>query len=403
MFSGLVWLTLLGAGCTNSDGVTLSVRIADDDIVLWSEAPVALEWSMLGIEPTGHPVVMSGQTEIASQVDDLDGDGQPDELFLLLDLQSNNASRITITGSEEPRFYPSRTQAVVAVRQGGRFDDDGLYVDGGDYVPSTHVNVPTEQEQDSDWAMFEGPVWESDLVGFRYYLDDRYRTDIFGKRVRDLVLHSTQGDYHAIGDWGADILKVGTSLGLGSPAVLIDTTLSVIDNADAVLVEVVASGPLRSILRTTHTGWEIAESKVNVASELEIHAGQRWTEQRLSIDGLQDDARLATGIVRHPAAPKLHTGEAAGVLYMYTWGTQSDQGHDLGMAVLVPKRYDPVVDDSNPGSHLITFLADNGKAEYRYLAAWELEPKPIPDRESFESEVRRVASRWAAGTEVVWE
>ncbi|MFV1981833.1 MAG: DUF4861 family protein, partial [Rhodothermia bacterium] len=382
--------------------VAVSIRIVDENLAPWPEAPVALEWSKVGVGSTGYAVVVSGRNEIPGQADDLDGDGRPDELFLLLDLQPDEASRITITSTPDAHSYPSRTQAIVAVRQGGAFDD-GLYVGGSDFEPVDFVNVPNDQEQDSDWARFEGPVWESDLIGFRFYLDDRYRTDIFGKRTPDMVLHSVQGDYHTIGGWGADILKVGSSLGLGSPAVLIDSTLSVIDNATSRTVEVVASGPLRSIIRTTHTGWVIAESEVNVVSELEIRAGQRWTEQRLAMDGLQEDARLATGIARHPAASELYTGEVAGVLYMYTWGAQSDQGNDLGMAVLVPKRFDPVVDETDPTSHVVTFLADDGEATYRYMAAWELEPTPIPDRETFESAIRLVASRWAAGTEVTWE
>ena len=383
----------------NPEDVTVSVGITDEHVARWPAAPVGLDLAEIGISSSGYFVVYSENIEIASQADDLDGDGHPDELFLLLDLRSDTDSRIVIARSDDPPTYPSRTQAIVAVRNGGTFSN-GLYVDGSVYEPVSFVNVPDDQEQDSDWAMFEGPVWESDLIGFRYYLDDRNRTDIFGKRIPALVLHSVEGDYHAIGEWGADILKVGGSLGLGSPAVLIGETLSLIDNAESRTVEVVASGPLRSILRSTHTGWKVAESHVNVVSELEIHAGQRWTEQRLTIDGLQDDARLATGIVRHPAASELHTGEIAGVYYMYTWGAQSDQGHNLGMAILVPQRFDPVVHESDPASHVVTFLADGGRATYRYLAAWELESTPIPDRESFEMEVRLVAMRWGTAIEV---
>jgi hypothetical protein len=387
-------------GCAPPDNPDLSFSVASDAATDWTEAPVTLDWSTVAsqIGDGEHAIVRlsPGGLEVPSQSDDLNGDGTPDEVFFMLDLAAGRDVLMNVGPSPTPPEYRKRTQALVAVRQGGRFAENGLYVDGSDFTPVDHVIIPAEQEQDSDWAMFEGPVWESDLVGFRYYLDDRFRTDIFGKRVPEPVLHNVKGDYHAISEWGADILKVGTSLGLGSPAVVTDQGLAIVDNAESRSVEVVTSGPLRSIIRSTHFGFKVAGQSADLVSELEIRAGQRWTEQRLSIIGLPASTRLATGIVRHPDAAELHSGEVDGVLFMYTWGIQTDQGHGLGMAVLVKNELDPIIDDTDAESHVVTFETIDGVGRYRYLSAWELESDPIPDRAAFESVVRRVASEWSS-------
>lgn len=333
-------------------------------------------------------------TEVSYQRDDLDGDGRADALMFLVG-PTDDAVRIEIEAATTAREFPRRAQATLAVRQDGRFED-GVYVQGSEYMPVTDVLVPAEQQQDSDWAMFEGPVWESDLVGWRFYLDHRNRTDIFGKKIPDLVLERQSGDYHAISDWGADILKVGNSLGIGSPAIETGDGPQVMDNASSRRVEIVANGPLRAIIRTTYSGWTVGEKTFDVVSELENRAGQRWTEQRLTLSGDSLDAALLTGIVKHPDVVDMVSGDEDGVFFAYTYGVQTDQGHGLGMAVLVPSEFAPEVGPADSLTHLVRLAPQSGHAAYRYLASWELEPGGASDANSFESIVRSAAAAWAA-------
>jgi hypothetical protein len=362
--------------------------------------PVKIPTSELTVPLETAVQVLVNDMEVPSQADDLDSDGVDDELFFLLDLPPDASADISVESVDVTKVYDKRTQALLAVRDSGRFGDTGLYVDGTEYRPVHRVTVPVEQEQDSDWAMFEGPVWESDLVGYRFYLDDRNRTDVFGKSVPRPVLHEVEGDYHAVSEWGADVLKVGESLGLGSPAAYLDSGPAVIDNATGRTVEIVADGPLRSILRTTYEGWEVDGRVIDVVSDMEVHAGQRWTEQTLSLSGDIEGLRFATGIVRHPEAAVAVTGEESGVFYLYTWGRQSDQGHDLGMAILVREAYQPVHDDNDPLSHLVLFTPEDNQVAYRFLAAWELEPDPITDAAGFEEAIRSVARSWTAAVDM---
>ena len=332
-------------------------------------------------------------TSIPHQLDDLDGDGSTDEVFILVS-PSDGPLRMIPEPSETPEDFPRRTQAVLAVRQDGRFED-GAYVGGSDYVSVRSVEVPAEQEQDSDWAMYEGPVWESDLIGWRYYLDDRNRTDIFGKKTAELVLHNHYDDYHTISEWGADILKVGESLGMGSPAIETRGGPRVIDNAASKRVDIVANGPLRSIIRATYDGWIVDDASFDVVSELENRAGQRWTEQRIDLTGDTTGVVMLTGIVKHPAVPDLVSGTEGGIFFACTYGAQTDQGHRLGMAILVPSDYAPELGSPDSLTHLIRMAPLKGRIEYRFMASWEMEPDSAPNAGAFEAMVRWQASSWA--------
>ena len=297
---------------------------------------------------------------------------------------------------KEGRFtkIAPRTQFVVAVKQSGSFAAKGQYVGGSDFMSISSLQVPSQQEQDSGWAYMEGPLWESDRVGFRYYLDDRNRYDVFGKSLPAMALHKIAGDYHALSEWGADVLKVGKSMGLGSIAMMTANGPAFIDNAEQKVLDIVTNGPLRSILRTRYEGWQVAGRSIDVMSDLEIRGGASWTEQRLELRGAGAHP-MVTGIVKHHAASELYRGEEEGIFFAYTWGKQTEQGDLLGMAVLIHEAYRPEIIQDDPLSHLIVYKLIDGKAHYRFMVGWEHEVVPFKDQNSFEAAVRQVARRYA--------
>ncbi len=330
---------------------------------------------------------------IPHQVDDLDMDGTGDVLFVLVG-PSQQRLRLLVMPSSTPPEFLSRTQAILAVRQGGHFEDT-LYVDGSDWTPVEAVDVPAEQEQDSDWAMYEGPVWESDLIGWRYYLDDRNRTDIFAKKIPDLVLAHHYPDYHNISEWGADVLHVGESMGIGTPGMETPSGPAVIDNAESRRVEIVANGPLRAIIRTIYKGWMVGDASFDAIWEIENRAGQRWTEHRVQLAGDSTDVVFLTGIVKHPGAPDLMSGSESGMSYFYTFGDQTDQGDGLGLAIIVPAEFGAEIGAADSLSHLLRLHPVDDQVAYRAFASWEMEPGAATDGASFETMVRAAAASWA--------
>ncbi len=323
------------------------------------------------------------------QNEDTDGDGRDDYRTALVDIDSTGAIRLSAQSG-------ARSFSMLEVKRGGQFDSK-RYVGASGAVRATMLKVPAAQEQDSGWATFEGPVWESDRVGYRFYLDDRNLTDIFGKRRTGPVLAEVADDYHKIADWGADILKVGQSLGLGSPAIWTNQGARVISGAHRVAVRIAENGPLVSRIVVDHRAVPIAGRRANVRSNISIHGGTRASEHALTVSGVPG-VMLATGIVRHPAAVTLKTGTEAGFFYVYTWGRQSDQMHLLGMAVLVPADLAPEVVEGDVATHIVRFRPQSTKGSargvYRYLAGWELEADPITSEEQFLEAVREEARRW---------
>ena len=337
-----------------------------------------------------------GWAEVPSQFDDLDGDGTPDELFVVLDLGPDEETVLEIRATEEAPAYESRATAFLAVQQGGQFAE-GVYVGDSTFTPVPRLTVPPEQAQGSGYAHREGPVWESDVIGYRYYLDERALVDVYGKRRYEPLLLEAEGDPHYLLDWGMDVLLVGTSLGLGSPAIAVDTGNGFrrFDNADRQTVEVVADGPLRALLRTTYRGFDADGRTLNVVSEQEIRAGQRWTEQRLRFDGDTDGLRIVTGMVRHAAAPDLKADTTDGVFVAYTFGPQASLGDDLGLAVLIEQERNPVIVEGDSVNVVLRFRPDERTAAYRYLAAWEREPDAPADEAAFVAMIHDVARRWS--------
>ena len=86
---------------------------------------------------------------------------------------------------------------------------------GNKFVNVTQLRVPAIHTDHDALFKYEGPGWESEKVGYRFYLDWRNATDIFGKKNNKLILdqvgtHDTvakDDSYHSMQDWGMDILK----------------------------------------------------------------------------------------------------------------------------------------------------------------------------------------------------
>ena len=142
---------------------------------------------------------------------------------------------------------------------------------------------------------------ENDVIAYRYYADSRHRFDIYGKRVSDLVMDTVSWDYHNIMDWGSDILKVGNSLGIGSPAIYYKDTLYTLSNCEEKTIEILKSDANESTIRTTFMNLKIAGETFDLIQDWTMIAGKPWSEIELKvINGqLPEGMAFATGIVKH--------------------------------------------------------------------------------------------------------
>lgn len=393
-FAFILFITALGcSGNRAADTHHFSVHNQLDYSV--SDAAVRIDLTALALPLSDCRYVLftsddatgAQGSEIPSQCDDLNGDGNPDELFFLADFGPDETRSFILVRADFVPEYENRTQAFLRVQTGGRFVD-GRYVDGTGHEMVNHFDIPNEQVQGSGWAHMEGPVWESDMVGYRSYLDARNRIDIFGKSMPELVLDTITQNYHQIHPWGTDVLVVGQSLGLGSVAAVHNGEVQTINNWSSRRFEVPVNGPLRSVIRMTYNDWNVFGRTVDVIWEVEIHAGNRYTEQRVSLLGDSDGLTLGSGIVKHPPARVLHSGSFGNALYAWTSGDQSDQGHRLDMGIVIPERYTPAHLDNN-ATHLFSITPIDGKITYRYTSAWEFDHTHVGD---FQQHVRETGA-----------
>lgn len=249
----------------------------------------------------------------------------------------------------------------------------------GAYAQAERFSVPLDLTPQNKYVMFEGPALENDVLAFRFYADARHRSDVYGKRVPDIVLDTIGWDYHEVRDWGADVLKVGESLGIGAPAVMHEGAVETFAQAAAKTVEVVPAGGDTAKFRFTWRGLELAGTRVDVEQDWWTVPGVYWAQVdvRVTRGELPAGARLATGIVRHDTAGAPAVGTSAGgCAYVASWGPQADQGDNLGLAVvaLAPAEFVELPDGGAAAaqSHLLAFAGDgpDAGASYRMVAAW---------------------------------
>lgn len=260
----------------------------------------------------------------------------------------------------------------------------------GDYVAQTEIVIPADLATQSKWIMFEGPVLENDLIAYRYYADSRHRFDIYGKTVPDLVMDTVSWQYHDIMDWGSDVLKVGNSLGLASPAIWYQDTLYTLSDCAQKTITVIENGDQRSLIRTTFSQLKIGDETFDLIQDWSIEAGQAWSEIHLQVinGSLPEGMSFATGIVKH--LPTINTGNAGDYFYAMNWGKQSFHEEDMGMAILAKQAAQPtaVADDL---SHAYAFQNAPQEVRYRFMAAWGRDNNGVDDAAKFKQLVEQAA------------
>ena len=274
--------------------------------------------------------------------------------------------------------YPKRTYAELAHKIGGQFNGN-TYEGGFSWVKPNYMKLPGTFRDHAYYIKYEGPGWESDKVGYRFYLDQRNAIDVFGKKTPGIVLPGTGIDgydsYHNMSDWGMDNMKVGKALGIGSIAFWDGQKAVRVENRDSAVCFIPTDGKIRSQVNTTYYGWDVGGNKFNLKSLISIDAGSRASHMELQADKYVSN--LTTGIIKNNDIELLksdyNTGDWA---YIATFGKQSLNNDNMGLAVFYKKKQLKMLteDDLN---HLVVLTPENGYVEYYFMATWELEWQPV--------------------------
>jgi hypothetical protein len=382
----LISICRLEAGNT----VSIMIRVGNQNDKACFDLPVIIDLHQLVSQYqdfiADSCIVLSGEYEIPSQLNDNDGDGQKDELVFVADFKPLETRSFLIADKSESKgshIYAKRTQAELSYKTGGYWENH-KYI-GGQFGNVSFLRVPNEHTDHSFFIRYEGPGWESDRVGYRFYLDWRNAIDIFGKLTDTLVLQHVGLDgfesYHEPAPWGMDIFKVGKTLGLGSVALWKDQKVNMVSETDSVTCHIVLNGPVESMIETNYYGWKVGDVRNNLNSKLSIYAGSRVTEHQIRIAG--DGGLISTGLIRDKKADLIRpSAESEGWTYMATWGCQSLNNDSLGIALLY-NTSDLVLTTDDSVNYIVVLKPADGFLHYYLLGAWEKEPGGIRSKTAF--------------------
>lgn len=310
-------------------------------------------------------------------------------VLLVLSLGPGETKQLTVDFSGSPPDFPKRAQADLAVKTEYVLSN-GIYT-GGRFQEVHAATTPLGHKSHNAFFKYEGPGWESDRVGYRLYLDERNRCDIFGKKARAVVLRTVgvndlvsdgKESYQHMLEWGQDIFKVGASLGIGSFALWRGGRPVPVEVFDSASCRITADGPLFSEVSVDYHGWTVGGKRRGLTARLSIAAGSRLTNVGLVVQGSQEN--FCTGLAKHEGCSLMTSpvSGGSGWGYLALYGKQALTGDDLGTAVFY--RVDDCVRITEDSlSQIVILRPRKGRIEYYFAAAWKQEPGGIGNAEEF--------------------
>jgi unsaturated rhamnogalacturonyl hydrolase len=386
---------------SQTGAVVANLRIDNPSDFVRPQQPILLPLADLGVTAAtaGSLAVQhsAAATQIPSELIDRDADGTADHLLLAPDLAAGGSLQLQIqqrplahaanhsnANASKPQ-WPKQTQAEISHKTGGEWQGN-KYI-GGHFVPVDELTPPPQYTDHSEFIRYEGPGIESDKVAYRVYLDWRNGFDIFGNKTGQPVLQQIGQDgyqsYHAMLPWGTDVLKVGKAVGAGGFGFWDGHALQRVSKLDGHQVKIVENGALYSALTIQYRNWQINNQTLDVQAHLSMHAGSRLLQNRLTLS--KPLSNLAIGLVKLPNT-KLLTGtlESSGHSYTYlaTYGQQSLDGANLGMAVIFKRgKLEQLTTDEH--NHVAVMNVSGQQLDYYVAAAWQHEHNGIQNEAAF--------------------
>jgi len=386
----LCLLSAIWAACSPTASTTITNPLNQEvnELVIEITAPEILQTA----SKLKSFKLMDGKSEVPYQV--ISNNDQITSILAQLSFTPNEVKSISIV-SGTPSEFPKKTHAEISVGEGGVWEwvtkkngnEQYEYVGGMSWKNVDSLWVDPKHTDHSYDIRYEGPGWESDKIAYRLYLDWRNAVDIFGKKVNTMVLPQVGVDgfdsYHVLADWGADILKVGNALGVGTIAHWANGQANRVAVTDSLYSEVSMDGNLQSKVTTRYMGWEFSEGKTNLTSVLTIRGGSYLTKCELTSSNPIDS--LATGIIILPETEVFKSdGDDGEWAYYGTFGVQSLNEDHLGMFIFYKKdQLEALSEDGN--SHVIVLQPENRKLTYYFGGAWELDASNMNTSDKFQT------------------
>lgn len=383
-FSAICLALLAGGLSASAQGQEKKIEVIVENP--WNaekvDEPVVIDLSSLGAGFTvKSATVFDGTNEIPSQLDDMNGDTRADELAFVINLPASGKKTLNVTLSslKSDKTYPARVYAEMLFRTSKKnkyAKGYAIYADGA----SDTYNVQHHH----------GAAFESELVAYRIYFNEKQTTDLYGKFHKGLELEESQfypTDEQLKRGFGDDVIKVNSSCGAGTLRGWDGTQSTLIKPVAVRGQRILASGPVRTIVDAEVKGWQYQNKELNMINRYTLYAGHRDAQVDVLFDAPLDKEVFCTGvqnITGHANMFSDHNGLVA------SWGTDwpvndtvKYKKETVGLATYIPKKY--VVKETSDKENFLYTISAPGKSSFRYYTSFTSckETFGYPDKEKW--------------------
>lgn len=291
---------------------------------------------------------------------------------------------LTAINAQQYDIKTNKTYAEISAKTDGKWE--GRKYKGGTVFKNVdRLKLAPEHTDHSFDIRYEGPGWENNRIGYRLYLDWRNAIDIFGKKTSKNILPLVGQDnfdsYHEMSDWGADILKAGKGIGIGSIDRYLNKEKLHFREVDSTIATV-SNKAKESVVKVNYYGWKTASDKIDFISELTIKPDNLYTQH--TIKASKEIKGICTGIVKQKNTDLLKKeSKNKKWAYLATYGAQSLVPDKLGMAIFYEVKTIESIEDTDL-DYLLVFKPTTKATTFYLLGAWEQEVNGIKSKEEFE-------------------
>lgn len=288
----------------------LKLYVSNQSDVVRENAPVVLrldDYAHISSQHRSNLAVFLNGQQISSQLDDLNADGIPDELVFLLTIPAHETQKVVVKpiADKKRKTFPKEMNAQMWRK---------------DKEKNTMYEVTSASSTKNDMynqMHHHGVAWESDIMAYRIYFDNKQTIDVYGKKTRQLELERSlwyPTDEQLEQGFGDDVLRVSGSVGVGTVKPWNGKKAVHITSFDKRTQRIIAEGNLRTICEVEVEGWDYENKKINMTVRYTMYARHRDCQVTVLTD--TDVDTLVTGVQKVKGGTLLEQTNLVGC-----WGT----------------------------------------------------------------------------------
>lgn len=246
--------------------------------------------------------------ELPSQLDDMNGDGVPDELATIVDIEAGKALTLTIKPVRKHRDMQKEVHAEMFVKS--KTEQEGYTYHEAE-GKQFYIKPVTEQTfypgEDSYHMMHHhGVAFESALMAYRIYFDKKQTIDVYAKKTPRLELDACKwypNEEQLADGFGDDILRVSGAIGVGTCKPWNGKKMVHFDSIACRTERIVSQGAVRTICEVEINNWLLPSGeRINMVTRYTLYARHR--DVMVEVFFSEAVENMVTGVQKIPVYDK---------------------------------------------------------------------------------------------------